>query len=138
LLELYRRGLSRETIVALYKFIGVIMALQPAKDEELHEEINQTPEEKQMSILAIAERKGREDGREEGQRLVREMISDILEIKFGVAGLRLIDHVEQIAGLEALREIRLGLKRAQSVAEAETLIHAHAHENGKNKQEEVS
>jgi hypothetical protein len=79
-----------------------------------------------MSILAIAERKGiekgREEGREEGRLLVREMISDILEIKFGVAGLELFDHFKQITDLEALRKILLGLKRAQSVAEAEALI----------------
>ncbi len=54
--------MSRETIVALYEFIGVIMALPPAKDEELYDEIEQTAEEKQMSILAIAERKGLRKG----------------------------------------------------------------------------
>jgi hypothetical protein len=54
------------------------------------------------------------------------MISDILEIKFGVAGLELFDHVKQITDLEALRKIRLGLKRAQSVAEAEALIRTYA------------
>jgi predicted transposase YdaD len=133
--------------MALYEFIGVIMALPPAKDEALHEEITQTTEEKQMSILAIAERKGREKGleegrekgrekgREEGRLLVREMNSDILEIKFGVAALKLFDHVEQITDLEALRKIRSGLKRAQSVEEAEALIRAHAtarSENGQN------
>jgi hypothetical protein len=138
LLELYRRGLSRETVVALYEFISVIMALPEAKDEELYEEIEQTSEEKQMSILAIAERKGlekgrveglekgREEGLEKGRLLVREMIADILEIKFGVAGLELFDAVKQVTDLDALREIRLGLKQAQSVAEAETLIRAHA------------
>jgi hypothetical protein len=45
LLELYRRGMRRETIVALYEFIGVIMALPEVKDEELIEEIEQTSEE---------------------------------------------------------------------------------------------
>jgi hypothetical protein len=98
------------------------MALPETKDEELYDEIEQTSEEKQMSILAIAERKGLEEGR----LLVREMIADILEIKFGVAGLGLFDAVEQITGLEALRKIRIGLKQAQSVAEAEALIRAHA------------
>ena len=101
-----------------------------------------------MSILAIAERKGLEKGlekgreegfekgREEGWRLVREMISDILEIKFGVAALGLFVDVEQITDLEALRKIRSGLKRAQSVEEAEALIHALAKvrsENGQKK-----
>lgn len=127
LLELYHRGLSRETIVALYEFIGVIMALPEAKDEELIEEIKQTTEETQMSLLTTAERvgmkKGIVQGREEG---LKEAISDILEIKFGVAGLGLFGHVKQITDLEALRKIRLGLKQAQSVAEAEALIRAHA------------
>jgi hypothetical protein len=54
------------------------------------------------------------------------MISDVLEIKFGVAGLELLDAVKQITDLDALRAIRLGLKQAQSVAEAEALIRAHA------------
>jgi hypothetical protein len=106
------------------------LEIHQAKDEELYEEIEQTSEEKQMSILAIAERKGLEKGlekgREEGRLLVREMISDILEIKFGVAGLGLFGPVEQITDIEALRKIRVGLKQVQSVAEAETLIRAHA------------
>lgn len=124
--ELYRRGLDRETILALYDFIGVVMALPPPKDYELYEELNQTTEEKHMSILAIAERKGREEGREEGLLLgLREMIADILEIKFGMTGLALSGSLAQLTDLEVLRTIRAGLKRAQTLAEAESLIHAH-------------
>jgi len=105
---------------------------------------SETTEEKQMSILAIAERKGREKGleeglekglekgREEGRLLVREMISDILESKFGVAALGLFAHVEPITDLEALRKIRSGLKRAQSVEEAEALMRAHATARSEN------
>ena len=141
LLELYHSGLSREMVLALYEFIDIVMALPEAKDDELNEEIKQTTEENKMSIITTAERvgmkkgleqgieqgieQGREQGREQG---MREMISDILEIKFGVAGLALFGQVEQIAGLEALRKFRAGLKSAQSLAEAEALIHAHAKE----------
>jgi hypothetical protein len=57
---------------------------------------------------------------------LKKAISDILEIKFGVVGLELFDQVEQVTGLEVLEEIRIGLKRAQSFAEAEALIHAQA------------
>jgi flagellar biosynthesis/type III secretory pathway protein FliH len=103
------------------------MALPEAKDEELYEEIEQTTEEKQMSILAIAERKGLEKGHAEGlEKGLKKAISDILEIKFSVVGLELFDHVEQIADIEVLEKIRTGLKQAQSVAEAEALIRAHA------------
>jgi hypothetical protein len=110
--------MSRETIVALNDFIGVLMALPQAKDEKLYDEIKQTPEEKQMSILAIAERVGREEG-------LKEAISDILEIKFGVAGLRLLNRVKPITDVAVLQKIRAGLKQAPSVAEAERLIRAH-------------
>jgi len=127
LLELYRKGLNRETIVALYEFISVIMALPEVKDEELIEEIKQTTEETQMSLLTTAERVGMKKGRVEGlEEGLKKAVSDILEIKFGVVGLELFDHVEQVTDLEVLEKIRAGLKQAQSVAEAEALIRAHA------------
>jgi len=118
LLELYRRGMSRETIVALNHFIGVLMALPQAKDEKLYDEIKQTTEEKQMSLFAVAERVGRKEG-------LKEAISDILEIKFGVAGLRLFNRVKPITDIAVLQKVRAGLKQAPSVAEAERLIRAH-------------
>ena len=90
-------------------------------DEELIEEIKQTTEEKQMSVLAVAERVGMKQG-------LKEAISDILEIKFGMTGLALFNRVEQVTDLESLQKIRTGLKQAKSVAEAEALIHAYAKE----------
>jgi len=133
LLELYRRGMSRETILALYEFLDVVMALPEAQNEELHEEIKQTTEEQQMDILTTAERVGIRKGRHEG---LKEAISDILEIKFGVVGLELFDQVEPVTDIETLQKIRTELKQARSVAEAEALIHAHAKarsENGQKK-----
>ena len=103
------------------------MALPEVKNDELHEEIKQTTEESKMSILTTAERVGMKKGREEERVLgLREMISDILEIRFGVVGLELFDHVEQVTDIETLQKIRAGLKQAQSIAEAEALIHAYA------------
>jgi hypothetical protein len=88
--------------------------------------MKQTTEETQVSLLSTAERigmkRGIEQGREEG---LKEAIADILEIKFGAAGLGLFGHVKQITDLEVLRKIRAGLKQAQSVAEAEALIRVH-------------
>lgn len=92
-----------------------------------------------MSLFTIAERKGREAGLEEGRVECREAgfvagreeglkqaIADILEIKFGVGALRLGSQVERVASVEVLQKIRAGLKQAQSLAEAETVILAHA------------
>ena len=125
LLELYRRGMSREMILALYEFIDVVMSLPEAKDDELNEELKQTTEENKMSIITTAERVGMRKGHNEG---LKEAISDILEIKFGVVGLELFDQVEQVTDIETLQKIRAGLKQARSIAEAEALIHAHAKE----------
>jgi len=66
-----------------------------------------------------------EEGREEG---LKQAISDILEIKFGVGALGLVHRVEPITSLDVLKEIRAGLKQAQSLEEAEALILAHARE----------
>ncbi len=145
LLELYRRGMSREMIWALYEFLDIVMALPEVKNEELHEEIKQTTEESKMSILTTAERvgikKGIEQGIEQGiekgiekgiEQGLRGTISDILEIKFGVVGLELLDHVEQITDIETLQKIRAGLKQTQSLAEAEALIRAHARARSEN------
>lgn len=143
LLEFYHANMSRATALSLLEFISVVMALPEAKDEELYEEIAPTTEEQNMSLLAIAERKGLEKGLEQGlvQGLVRgreqgieqgieqglkETIADILEIKFGVGALAFIPQVEQIDSLEALRKIRAGLKQARSLAEAESVIRTFA------------
>ncbi len=127
LLELCRRGMSREMVVALYEFIDIVMALPQVTDDELHDEIKQSTEEQNMSVLTTAERVGIKKGREEERLLsLREMISDILEIKFGVMALHLCDQVNQIAALETLQKLRASLKQTQSLSEAETLIRVHA------------
>ncbi len=135
LLELYHASMSRATIVTLFEFISVVMALPEAKDEELYEEITPTTEEKNMSLLAIAERKGLEKGIEQGREQgieqgieqgLKETIADILEIKFGVGALAFIPQVEQIDSLEVLRKIRAGLKQARSLAEAEAVVRTFA------------
>lgn len=138
LLELYHSGLSREEVGALFEFISVVMALPEIEDEKLYEEIKPTAEEQQMSLLAIAERKGREaglvagrvegrvEGREEGREEgLKQAIADVLEIKFGVSALGLFRNVEQLTSLEVLQKVRAGLKAAHSLEEAEALILAH-------------
>lgn len=123
LLELYHAGLSHAAVVSLFEFIGVVMALPEAKDEELYDEIAPTPEEQQMSLLTIAERRGLEKGLEQGfEQGLQQTIADILEIKFGVAALALAAQVEQVASLEVLQKIRAGLKQARSLEEAESVI----------------
>lgn len=127
LLELYHTGMTHAAAQSLFEFVSIVMSLPEAKDEELYDEITSTAEEQNMSLLAIAERKGIEKGVEQGleqglERGLQQTIADILEIKFGVAALALISHVEQVASVEVLQKIRVGLKQARSLEEAEALI----------------
>jgi hypothetical protein len=123
LLALYHSGMSHDTVLALFEFISVVMALPEAKDEELYDEITPTAEEKHMSLLAIAERKGIEKG-------LQQTLADILEIKFGVGALSLAAQVEQIESLEVLQKIRAGLKQARTLEEAESVIRTFAPVHG--------
>jgi hypothetical protein len=109
------------------------MALPEIEDDKLYEEIEQSKEEKTMPVLTTAERIGERRGKKEG---IRQAISDILEIKFGAAGLSLFRHIKPITDLDALQAIRMGLKQARSLREAEAVIEAHRQKpsgNGKKK-----
>lgn len=130
LLAMYGKGSSREMVLALYEFIDVVMALPEADDEALYEEIKQTVEERKMSVLTTAERIGMKRGIQQGieqgiEQGLKEAISDILEIKFGTAGMALFDAVAQVSHVETLRKIRNDLKHAKTIADAEESIRAH-------------
>ncbi len=136
LLELYRRGLTREMIAVLYEFIDVVMALPKTEDEKLYEEIKQSTEEKTMSVMTTAERVGMKKGVKKVKSAVRKVlyqtIADILEIKFGAAGLQLSERVQLITNIKALQKIRLGLKQTEAIIGAEALITACLQEQVEN------
>lgn len=56
------------------------------------------------------------------QQGLYKAIADILEIKFGEAGIELAKKIVSISELEILEELRLSLKKTVSIAEAEKLI----------------
>jgi len=131
LLELYDRGLTRDIIFLLYRFIDIIMKLSEELEEALTEEIIKIEEDKKMSIITSAERAGIKKGRMEGMREgekkgklegLYESIYDIFEIKFGKNIYEVFAQVQQIQDIEILQNIRLGLKKAQTVEESKKII----------------
>ena len=129
--SLYHKGLERETIFSMYKFIDWMMSLPEELENEIFAEIIKVEEEQKMSVLTTAERIGREKGEKEGwqkglqkglQQGVKQSISDILEIKFGFQGLYLFKRVEKINDIDKLEIIRNGLKKSQTLPEAEKII----------------
>ena len=119
LIELYDKGLTRETIYFLYQFIDIIMNLSEDLEDALTEEIATIEEDRKMSIITSAERLGIKKGKIEG---LHEGIYDIFEIKFGKNIFELFSQLKEIQDIEILQEIRLGLKKAQTLEETKNLI----------------
>ncbi|MEK7729036.1 MAG: hypothetical protein AAB354_11530 [candidate division KSB1 bacterium] len=139
LLELYRRGLSRETLQALCKFIDWVMHLPEELDEKISEEIKILEEKTSMpyvtSFERIGIRKGTAIGRAQGlaegiaeglaegiAEGIPEGIAAILEIKFGQDGLPLSTRAAQTQKAETLQKLMERLKYAQSLQEAERIF----------------
>ncbi len=139
LLELYQRGLSRETIWALYKFIDWIMILPPAMENRIFEEVVKFEENQQMPYITNAERIGIRKGRKEGlQKGIKKglqkglqkgllqglqgSIQDILEIKFGDEGIQLFQRIQPIKDIDKLELIRKRVKETDSIEEVIKLL----------------
>jgi len=140
LIELYQRGLKRETLLAVYKFIDSMMTLPPALDTKVLEKVKTIEETKTMPYITFAERygrkegkkEGRKEGRKEGIRALRLAVDTILEIKFGEAGQDLSARVGRIQQLKALENFVEKLKNAQSLPDAEKIfgeIRSNGHKN---------
>ncbi len=127
LLELYRRGMSRETLRALCKFIDWIMRLPEELEKELADEIKTVEEKNSMPYVTSFERigikKGRAEGIAEGRAEgITQGIAAILEIKFGPDGLPLSARAAQTQEAETLQKLMERLKYAQSLQEAERIF----------------
>jgi hypothetical protein len=131
LLEVYRRGMKRETLLAVLKFIDWIIELPDRLETKLVEEVKTIEEKTKMPHMLSAERLGMKKGRAEGlaEGLVNGLangladgLATIIEIKFGKAGRRLSKRAYQVKSAEALRKLMTKLKRARSLSEAEKLF----------------
>lgn len=119
LLELYWRGMSREVLLAIYKFIDWIMELPKELESELTEEFITIEEKEHMPYVTSAERLGIKKGRAEG---ITQGIAAILEIKFGPDGLPLSARAAQAREAETLQKLMERLKYVQSLQEAERVF----------------
>ncbi|WP_045211369.1 hypothetical protein [Desulfonatronovibrio magnus] len=79
------------------------------------------------SIERIAMEKGIKQGVQQGvqqgrQEEILEGIEDLMEVKFGESGLRLIPEISRIKSLERLREIKKIIKDSKAIDEVEQKI----------------
>ncbi|MCI0698262.1 hypothetical protein L0337_40430 [candidate division KSB1 bacterium] len=134
LLELYQRGMQRETILAIYKFIDWIMKLPDERETALYEETKTIEEINAMPYITTAERiglkrgveqglaQGIEQGIEQSLPTVHQALATIIKIKFGEAGRNLSERVNQVRSLDTLQQLMAQLEGAQSLSEAEKLF----------------
>jgi hypothetical protein len=118
LLELYRSGMKRETILAIQKFIDWMMELPEELEDQINKEV-ESNEEKTMPYTISAERIARKKGLAQG-------ITTVLKIKFGEAGQPLGERtskmIYKIKPWETFQELLERLTYIQSLSEAEKLF----------------
>ncbi len=125
--ELYKKGLDRQDILQLYKFIDWIITLPEGLKSRFHEEIIKIEEEEKMPYITTAEQIGIEKGIQQGiqQGMVmdaQEMVIDALAERFGILRTELIKRIKAISSREILKELlRLGI-RAKTLEEFQEIL----------------
>ncbi len=116
--ELYYRGISRETLAALYKFIDWIITLPIELERQLLDDVKTIEEATVMAHITTAERLGME----KAIPTLHQALEMILEIKFGKNGLLLSSRAKQIGQLELLQRLTTSLKYVHTLPEAERIF----------------
>src|SRR5262249_39747855 len=116
---LYDRGMAPEDVRQLFRFIDWVMALPEARERLFWQEIATYQQEKDMPFVEIAERVGREKGREEGLKKGREEgllagIEACLKLKFGAEGPRLMPELRELQDPQRLRAVLDAIPEAAS------------------------
>ncbi len=118
LLELYRSGLPRETIVALNKFIDWLMHLPKELNEQIVTEIKQTEEIKHMTYTTTIERMAIE----QTLPTIHQALAMAIDLKFGATSQSLNDRLYHVDDLNKSRVLTERLKLATNLSEAEKIF----------------
>ena len=119
---LLARGLGREEIVRLFRFISPIMRLPEEREEQFKQEVLEVLEEVKMPLLSpfeeIARDRGRAAGRQEGlQEGLQEAVVLLLETRFGA----LEPQVEQTISTLSAEQLKALLKAQTAFASQDEL-----------------
>ncbi len=107
--SLYERGLDAGEVRKLFRFIDWVMYLPKDLDRSFWEEIQRIEEEKKMPYVDIATRMGIEEGM---RKALLPGIELSLELKFGDAGLQLMDEIRNIERVQTLEAIHQAIRGA--------------------------
>lgn len=106
---LYERGLSKEDIIRLYKLIDWLIRLPEALELEFLQKVYQIERSKRMPYISSAERfgieKGLELGRESREQLLRRLIVQNVERRFGSLPVVLPERLSQVNNEDNLQKV---------------------------------
>jgi hypothetical protein len=103
---LYERGLDREDIVRLFRFVDQLMALPEGLDKKFSIELARFEDEKKMPYVTSIERVGIKKGLEQGKLdMARESVLEALKVRFGQVADAMKKRVESISDLADCRTL---------------------------------
>ena len=108
--SLYRGGYGRQDILELFRLIDWIVNLPEAAEEEFKREIQHFEGENQMPYVTSVERLARQEGLSQGiaEGIIqkgREVILDVLEVRFQKVPTEVIQKINQIEDPALLKTI---------------------------------
>lgn len=115
---LYRRGYKRQDIWELYRFIDWLLTLPAELEQQLRIDLEQIEAEVNMRYVTSIERLAIQEGLEMGIQGMREMLLDVLQVRFGNLSGDLIEQLQQIDDPDTLKM----LNRRALVAESLTVF----------------
>ena len=107
---LYERGYSRQDILELWRFIEWLILLPTDLEKQLDVDVMNFEKEQAMRYVTTIERRGRREA-------MHENILDVLEIRFGSVPEDIAKWVDEIEGIEVLKEVLHTAVTASSLAE---------------------
>jgi hypothetical protein len=116
---LYRRGYIRRDVLELFRFIDWVLTLPTELEQQFRVELAQFEAEVKMEYVTSIERLAMEEGRQEG---VREMLLDLLQVRFGDLTSDLIEKVEQIEEIDRLKALHREALAVGSLSAFEQLL----------------
>ena len=109
---LYERGMAKEDIRQMLRFIDWMMELPAPLALEFDRDIHEYEQETHVPYITSWERHGIQKGERKGYLYG---IAMSLEIKFGKAGLRCLPMIRKIDDLKALKAVGKAIKKAATV-----------------------
>ncbi len=117
--SLYQRGYSRQDILELFRLIDWMMSLPESIESQFKQEIRNFEEDVKMPYVTSFERLARQEGiLQKG----REVVIEVLEVRFEELPSDLIEKINQIEDLELLTTLHRQGITIGSLAEFQELL----------------